>query len=285
MSIFRPATVSFSLVQMNVVMSDPDCNLAEAARGMAAAAERNSSLVVLPQAFATGVDTSSLRKLAEPIPGGRVCSFLAEHAARFSLHIIAGILEKDGRDVYDSAVLIAPTGELLGRYRRWFLWSGEQEFLSPGGPSTSLATDLGRIGLLLGYDLEFPESCRGYFSEGVDLLVCPSGLLRRATAELETLCRARALENHCYFLFCNAVGYHALANDELAGHSVVTCDPRFLVYELRHDPAPGVGLLGGLARVPGILHGVLHVRKLQACKHKSPQRQDLAAGLERAATV
>ena len=143
------------------------------------------------------------------------------------MHIIMGTLVEraDGR-FYNTSVLLDDRGRIIGKYRKIKLWDGEKDYITPGTELSVLETELGRIGLLICWDLAFPELAKGLANQGAQLIFCPSywlygdkyGMLssdeqRRRVPPLdtesifvETCTRARAIENEVFFVYINGWG-------------------------------------------------------------------------------
>jgi deaminated glutathione amidase len=264
-----------ALVQMPIVHSAKEVNLQTARHLIEEAARNCASLICLPQAFATGINLPDLRDLAEQIPEGPVAQFLIESAKRFGAYIIAGVLEKEGREVYDSVVLITPKGQVEGKYRRLFLWQNEKDFITRGSPINCIQTELGKIGLIAGYDINFPESCRHYFRARADMIVCVANVLGKVGLPVQAFCRARAAENHCYFLFCSGLGEHPFAGSRYLGKSGITCDPLFLAYEIGQDFLPEAEVVCQADDREQVLVADLCIYDMARRKGKVPEYDDV----------
>src|SRR4029450_10154785 len=94
---------------------------------------------------------------AEPIPGP-VTDVLCDQARRDGCYVVCGLPERgaDGR-LYNSSVLISPSGEVIGTYRKVHLFGRERTRFTPGSEPALLDTEFGRIALTICYDLIFPE--------------------------------------------------------------------------------------------------------------------------------
>jgi predicted amidohydrolase len=180
--------------------------------------------------------------------------------------------------VFDAAVLVSPQGEVVGKYRRWLLWRHEKAFLAPGAPASAIRTPLGTIGLTIGYDLSFPEAFRRLFLGHADLIVCLANTFSGLAAPIPHWARARAAENHCYFLLCSGLGFHPFVGDEFMRESMVTCDPIFAQYELLRDGSdPGV--IAQADHTEQVLYRPLHLAKLAHRRDKVPEYADLLDAL------
>jgi predicted amidohydrolase len=273
-----PSHVLAALVQLRTLHGNRSANIERASEHLASCKRSGVGLVCLPAAFATGLSLADLRSNAECIPGGTITTFIREQARELGAFIIAGILERDGGDIFDSAVLVSPQGEVVERYRRWFLWRQEKAFLAPGAPASAIRTPFGTIGITIGYDLSFPEAFRRLFLTQADLIVCLANTFSGLARPVPNWARARAAENHCYFLLCSGLGFHPFVGDEFMGESMVTCDPIFAQYELFRD-GPDADVIAQAGQAEQVLYCPLHLATLARRRDKVPEYADLRDAL------
>ncbi|CAM5718564.1 MULTISPECIES: carbon-nitrogen hydrolase family protein [Streptomyces] len=212
------------LVQLSVATNRRTDNLRRAEALVHEAVDDGCELVVLPEAFATALNLPKSHEVAEPVPGP-VTEWLAERASRHGVWIAAGLLERNGEQVHSSAVLIADDGSLVDVYRRTVVYDLEAHFLTGEVGTRVVDTPLGRIGLVVGYDIQFPEVLRGLFADGVEIVVCPSILLRPFAEPVRQMLLARAAENCAYVLFAGATGENTLAGLTYMGRTAVVRSP------------------------------------------------------------
>src|SRR5260370_21502905 len=113
-------------------------------------------------------------RLAEAVPGGATVAAWAERAARHGLRLVAGITERSGSDLYNSAVVIGPSGH-VGTFRKVHLWNEENLFFEPGNVGFPVfRTPLGRIATFICYDGWFPESYPLCALQGADIVCIPT---------------------------------------------------------------------------------------------------------------
>lgn len=271
MSLFRGPAVTVAAAQMLIEPGRPDDNRARAADLLSIAAEQGADLVCLPASFATGLNFPTLRADATPADGP-VVGFLSERARDLGVHIAAGVLLAEGRDVYDAAVLVAPTGEPLGWYRRACVWAGESDHVTPGEPGTVIDTPVGRVGLLVGYDLRFPEATRHYLLQDADLVVCVANLFAPFSHPVRSLCRARAADTECALVFASGAGENRFAGMSYLGRSMIVDG---LVQDAGQDPEADV-----LAEVPpgvrdAVVQAPLHWRQRRKVRDRLPFHDDV----------
>ena len=199
----------FAIVQMHTRPLDPDANLQKVVTRLEQAAAQGAELAVFPECALTGYFLSAQEadSIAEPIPGPRI-ERLVEASRKASLLAVVGTIEKDadGR-CFNSAALVGPEG-LLGRYRKTHLLClGVDRFLSRGesinGP---FETPLGRLGLLICYDLRLPEPARLLALAGARAILLPTAWPAAATLYPDYVARTRAAENGIYLIAADHVG-------------------------------------------------------------------------------
>jgi predicted amidohydrolase len=141
------------------------------------AAAEGSRLVVLPECSTTGwcfTSADEVRTVAEAVPDGPTCSTWLALCRELDIHLVAGIVEADGDRLFNSAVLLGPTGH-LGTFRKAHLWAIEKELYSPGDLGFPVfETPLGRIAMHICYDGWFSEAYRLPALCDADLLCVPA---------------------------------------------------------------------------------------------------------------
>jgi predicted amidohydrolase len=150
-------------------------NRAASCAAITAAADAGAGVVVLPELAVSGyvfADAQEALGLAEPVDGPSVAAWAALARER-DLVVVGGLCERDGDVLRNSAVLI-DAGGLRAVYRKAHLWDREDRVFAPGSEAPPvIETAVGRIGIMVCYDLEFPEWVRMPALEGADLLCAP----------------------------------------------------------------------------------------------------------------
>lgn len=188
--------------------SAPERNLDRLAAAASAAAARGARLLVCPEMFLTGYaigeDTA---RLAEPADGPSA-ERAAGIAAANGLTLVYGYPERDGGTVYNAVQVIGPGGDRLAGCRKTHLFGDyDRRHFAPGGTALVQAEAEGvRIGVLVCYDVEFPETVRTHALAGTELLVVPTGLMRPFEIVSDLLVPARAFENQLYVAYANRCG-------------------------------------------------------------------------------
>ncbi|MBC3423711.1 nitrilase family protein [Pseudomonas sp. RW3S2] len=169
-----------SPVRVAVIQYDPqvglehcDANLCQSLALVRQAAREGAKLIVLPELSNTGYTFQSRSEAydhAETLSEGRSLKAWTELARELQVYLVAGFAERDGLRLYDSAVLLGPGG-LLGHYRKAHLWNQEKLWFTPGDLGFPVfETPIGRIGLLICWDIWFPEVPRLMAAQGADII-------------------------------------------------------------------------------------------------------------------
>lgn len=170
----------------------PQANCQEYAPLVAEAAEQRADLVVLGETVPYVRLGKQPHETAEAIPGPTT-DYFAELAKKHALHIVLSMYERDEEAVYNTAVLIGPDGELIGKYRKVCLPHSEIESgVTPGKEYPVFETRFGKVGMMICYDGFFPEVARELTNRGAEVIAWPVWGCN------PLLARARACENHVY---------------------------------------------------------------------------------------
>jgi (R)-amidase len=205
-----------ALVQLRPADADKERNLAAAGAAVAAAARARARLVVLPEYVLTGFPAGRMRELAEPLEGPSLDAF-RRMAVERGVCLVgnlprlggAGDMETRGREspVFDTTVVVAPDGELLTAYDKTHLFDREKEVFAPGAALEPPFVWGGvRFGVLCCFDIELPEPARTLALRGAQCLLVPSANMEPWGEHHRAYVRARALENHAFVAYANAVG-------------------------------------------------------------------------------
>ena len=171
------AAVRIACVQMEPIVGEKDRNVRRSIEMIEEAADKGATLVVLPELCNSGYVFDTREEafaLSEEIPAGPTCQAWTGVASKHGLHIVAGIDERDGDALYNSSVVIGPHG-YVGTFRKVHLWNKENLFFEPGNLGVPVFhTDIGRIAVVICYDIWFPEVFRLAALQGADILCVPT---------------------------------------------------------------------------------------------------------------
>jgi predicted amidohydrolase len=172
-------------------------------------AAQGAKLIVFPECALSGYvfdDIDEARMASERVPGPSTQA-IAGTCKELGVYAIVGMLEDAGETIYNSAVLCGPEG-LVGVYRKTHLpFLGVDMMTGPGpDPYRVFHTPIGRIGMLICYDLRFPEAARCLALEGADIIAVPTNWPQGADTAPDFVAPARAVENRVFVAAVNRAG-------------------------------------------------------------------------------
>ena len=206
-----------AVVQMRAE-TDKKTNLKKILRYISQAASKGAVLCTFPEFMMCYTPSSQsakeLANIAEKIDGEFVSS-ISEAAKQNSIQVIGTLYEKSPKPnrVYDTSFLVDKNGKVISRYRKIHLYDAlgfkESVKLYPGSSITKpVKTSVGKMGMMICYDLRFPEMSRILASSGSEVLVVPSAWVKGKMKEEHwlTINKTRAIENGCYVISPDQVG-------------------------------------------------------------------------------
>ena len=202
-------TLRVAACQIDPKLGEVEANLERIGRAVVEAAAAGAVVAVLPEAAVTGYAFGSLEE-ARPVArraGAVAHEVLAGLAESHRMTLICGTLEAQGDEVFNAALVATPEGRRY-TYRKMHLpYLGVDRFTTPG-PDAPSVFDVGglRIGVLICYDLRFPEAARMCALDGADLIALPTNWPVGVDFHPGIFAPSRAAENHCYLLACDRVG-------------------------------------------------------------------------------
>ena len=211
-----------AVIQFEVHAGDVAYNQKVAESHIRNAKVKGAELVLLPELWNTGYDLENLTKIAEPLTGKSV-KLLQKLANELDIFIIGGSIaeKKEGR-YYNTSVVINQKGEIVTKYRKIHLFSfgmHEDQYFTPGDEWVIFDTPWIKAGLIICYDLRFPELIRNLTLRGAELILVPAEWPKVRVENLRVLCQARAIENQCFLISANATGVSS--STEFAGCSMI----------------------------------------------------------------
>lgn len=201
-----------ALAQICCQRGNKQANVRKIGEYVAKAKQQGAALVIFPELSLTGYTLrDELFELAEKIPGPSM-NAIEKIAKRHEVYIVFGMPELSGKTqatIYNTAVLVGPEG-YIGKYRKMHLPTHsvfeEKRYFRPGYQVGAFETGIGKIGLIICYDIYFPEVCRLTRLEGAQMVVCISASPAIRKTFFETLTVARAIENAVFLAYVNLVG-------------------------------------------------------------------------------
>ena len=222
--------VTIATVQMKPQLGEMEDNLLAMSNWIKQiATEQKVDLIVFPELITTGYECGvGFTDFAQRVPGPSV-NLIAQRASSFGVNVAFGLVTKERVEsvLHNTLVLIGPDGDLVGQYHKVHLRGEERMTFRPGFRYTVLEADFGAVGLVLGWDLAFPEVARSLALEGAEILVVAANWDKDHDDEWRTYLRARAYENTVFVAAANRVGEEP--SYSFAGDSAVI-GPRGQVY-------------------------------------------------------
>ncbi len=236
-----------AVVQFDIQQFAPEENLRKAERFIQAAVAAQAQIIVFPEDFVTG-----------PLSGNktyvdyerRYVKHFQQLARQYNIDLVPGsVIEGDTNGWFNTSYYIDKTGAIRGRYQKVNLWLPERSYITPGNEVAVFTTDFGRVGLIICWDLMFPELFRAMVRQDVEIVICPSywcfedageGIKYEANSEVKlvnALCVARAFENELILVYANAAGSLNVEGMEenLIGRSQVTVPFKGALTMLNHN--------------------------------------------------
>ena len=194
---------------MDMRFAAPEENFAKAEKLIAEAAETGTDVIVLPETWNVGFfPREGLAELADK-DGKAVKERIGALAAKYSVNIVAGsVANKRADGVYNTASVFDRDGKLIASYDKTHLFTpmGEHDFFQKGDHLAPFTLDGVKCGIIICYDVRFPELTRTYAVNGMDMLFVVSQWPRVRIPHLLALTKARAIENQAFVVCCNSCG-------------------------------------------------------------------------------
>ncbi|MDL1966932.1 MAG: carbon-nitrogen family hydrolase [Candidatus Desulfofervidus auxilii] len=209
--------VKIGIIQLDIHLGEINRNVTYALSNIQNMVEKGVRLIVLPELWTSGFDYKHLAKLAENTP--KILQEVQQIITANTL-VIGTLPEIKKGKLYNTAFLIDKTG-LLDFYQKSHLFtpSGEDKHFTPGKKLVVTPSYLGKIGVLICYDLRFPEIARCLTLKGAEILAISAAWPLERIEHWRILLRARAIENQLFVIAANASGTQNKI--KMGGHSAV----------------------------------------------------------------
>jgi len=226
-----PNTFKAASVQFDIKLGDVDYNLSYVLSEIRRLSREGVRLIVLPEMWSTGYAWRKLGRLSERTP-----EILEEFkkVSKKGIVIIGSMPEKDGEDIYNTAYVI-DSGKLTGKYRKIHLFTPVKEdyFLKAGNEPLLCNSSLGKIGVLICYDVRFPELPRKLTLEGAEILAIPAEWPHPRLDHWKTILKARAIENQLFVIAANRCGKQGMVR--FCGNSMIVNPWGEVIAEAKED--------------------------------------------------
>jgi len=225
-------SIRIAIVQFQITHLDRERNFKRIEEFMKRASGEGTNIVVFPEDCITGSIFGDLSKLDR---GQSNKIRFQELAKKYRIDVVTGSsMEVTADGNFNTSYYINAEGEVLGMYRKNHLYPSEHKFLSPGTEVPVFETAYGKAGIVICWDMLFPEIFQRLKAQGVQIIYCPSywyqeiadpmtSLNPQSESQLlDALCLTRAVEANAALIYCNAAGVMTNPNDSvdtLIGHS------------------------------------------------------------------
>ena len=213
--------VNIAIGQFKSIQGDTRANLAKMIEMTDKAADQGADLIVFPELAYPGYfcESYEMQKLAET-QDGPFAQTLRKKAQEKRIHIIAGYAEKGevtGK-MYNSCLFVDDEGNIIENMRKVYAWGQEKLKFSEGKRYPVVKTKLGNIGMLICYDIEYPEPSRIEALKGADIIIdCAVWSIIPAERRWHVDTAANALFNLLYVVGCNTVGDNCCGSSKIVG--------------------------------------------------------------------
>ena len=201
--------MKIACAQMDMRLGESEYNFAHAEKLVRKAAAEGADVILLPETWNLGFfPREGLAELADP-EGGKVKETFGSLARELNVNIVAGsaVTVRDG-SVFNTACVFDRAGDCVATYDKTHLFTpmGEHECFTPGDHLCTFHLDGVNCGLIICYDLRFPELTRSLTLAGAELLFVPAQWPAARREHWRILNRARAIENQIFLACCNSCG-------------------------------------------------------------------------------
>lgn len=195
-------------IQMNMLLGETEYNFSHVQKLIEKAVQtEKSDVIVLPETWNTGFfPKENLEKLADS-DGKRTLEILSQLARKYNVNIVGGsVANRKNGNIYNTCFVVNRKGETVWEYDKIHLFSpmDEHKYFSHGIKSSVFMLDNIPCGVIICYDLRFPELARGLALSGAEVLFVVSQWPKVRTGQMDILSKARAVENQMYTVLCNS---------------------------------------------------------------------------------
>jgi len=210
-------------IQMDIKPGDINFNLKTVINMTEKALKFTPDMIVFPEMFATGFAYPYITKIAKDF-FNELTSFLINLSYKTNAYIVGGSIPElfEGK-LYNTSMVISPNRKVLGYYRKIhpFSLTDENKYFTGGDKISVIETPLAKLGIVICYDIRFPEIARKLALDGAEVLIVPAQFPNPRLHHWETLLKSRAIENQVFVVGVNRIGGR---NPDYFGHSIAV-DP------------------------------------------------------------
>ncbi|MCK6579072.1 MAG: carbon-nitrogen hydrolase family protein [Anaerolineae bacterium] len=201
--------VTVAVVQLKPRLGEIEDNLVKMSEMITTiASQQRVDLIVFPELITSGYELGvRFTEMAQRVPGPAV-NLISQRANEYGVYVAFGMVVKERVEsvLYNSAILLGPEGDLVEVYNKVHLRGEERMAFREGFKMPVVETEMGTIGLMIGYDLAFPEVARSLVLDGAEIVCVLANWEASAVDEWKTFLRSRAYENAVFMVGANRVG-------------------------------------------------------------------------------
>ena len=264
-----------ALAQFAPRLADKEANLALMIDYMKEAKKQQADVIVFPELGLTGYSVGEqLDVIAETLDGPSIQRLQTE-CRKNGIAAVVSFPERNGNRFHISAVWITENGTRAGVYRKTHLFSTEKNYFTPGQEWPVVETRFGRIGMMICYDLEFPEVARLLRLNGAEMIVVNTANMVPYQRYQQVFMQSRAMENEIPLVICNRLGQEG--DLEFFGDSMaVDHEGNILLHMGQEEGVQSVDVRLDSARDPalnyaGNLHPLIRSNLLNHLKSETKQ--------------
>jgi omega-amidase len=197
-----------AVIQMDVKTGDIDFNLRRTQNSIEKSCKSKSQLIILPEMFATGFDYPYIKKISKDV-FNELVSFLINSSFKYGCYIVGGsIPELVNNKLYNTSFVSSPDRKIIGYQRKIHPFTGTEEskYFAGGEKLNVINCPLAKLGIIICYDIRFPEAARTLALKGAEILICPAQFPYPREHHWEILLKSRAIENQTYVIGANRIG-------------------------------------------------------------------------------
>ena len=213
-----PARLRVAGIVLKWLRADREANFARIEPLIRQAAAGGADIICTTESFLDGysiydksIPLEDFRSLGEPIPEGAYFQKMSRLADELGVLLIVGLLERDGDQLFNTAVVVGSNGELLGKYHKQRL-GHESVRITAGSDSSVFETPFGRLGVMICADRRDPDVVSRFCERGAELLICPSGGMFGPKRN-DPIVQERSRENDKYIVFVHPAEFLVTAPD------------------------------------------------------------------------
>ncbi len=207
------------MIQFDVLTGRVEENLAIVSAYLEKMAAQGVQLAVLPEMFTCSFDNENLNRHAQTTHD--VITWLSGFAKDNRMALAGSLPVADSAGIYNTMVVIDTDGSVAGNYQKIHLFrlTRENDYYAPGNRIDTVQTGLGPVGLMICYDIRFPELSRSLYLKGAQILLVSAQWPTPRVHHWQSLLTARAIENQLFVIASNRTG--ADSSLEFPGSSVI----------------------------------------------------------------